>query len=105
MKSICVVVAPRVGAWIEIAFLYFTPSYLLQSHPVWVRGLKSAVKIHELCSFLVAPRVGAWIEISTHRPFVNIFIVAPRVGAWIEILILNCLYFIISSRTPCGCVD
>jgi len=32
-------VAPRVGAWIEIMTVGYM-EYHLQSHPVWVRGLK-----------------------------------------------------------------
>ena len=33
-------VAPRVGAWIETAVKWADRDILLQSHPVWVRGLK-----------------------------------------------------------------
>ena len=44
------------------AFLY--AGYALQSHPVWVRGLKHLVKVHAQRSGKVAPRVGAWIETS-----------------------------------------
>ena len=38
-KSIAQPVAPRVGAWIETSPL-LPPLACLQSHPVWVRGLK-----------------------------------------------------------------
>ena len=56
-------VAPLVGAWIEISFLL---GYFL---------------------FLaVAPLVGAWIEIIVVHVFPAWHIVAPLVGAWIEIL-------------------
>ena len=54
-------VAPYVGAWIE------TMNYLLnfikvQSHPMWVRGLKPvAIFVTKEIAF-VAPYVGAWIE-------------------------------------------
>ena len=33
-------VAPRVGAWIETSFNTQAQRKLLESHPVWVRGLK-----------------------------------------------------------------
>ena len=54
-------VAPRVGAWIE------TPSHHITSAIV-----------------RVAPRVGAWIETETQIMQLNAEGVAPRVGAWIE---------------------
>ena len=54
-------VAPRVGAWIETTNNSLSPP-MLSSHPVWVRGLKrfSALRVQHLNR--VAPRVGAWIE-------------------------------------------
>ena len=55
-------VAPRVGAWIEIYIL--SPIVIANS---------------------VAPRVGAWIEISKYTSVHFCISVAPRVGAWIEI--------------------
>ena len=54
----------------------------LASHPVWVRGLKLALKI--------------WCHLVA---------VAPRVGAWIETTILKMMRSSYSGRTPCGCVD
>ena len=58
-----VVVAPRVGAWIEInIFEYRRPTP--RSPPAWGRGLKYNSIIIILLYYLVAPRVGAWIEIS-----------------------------------------
>ena len=79
----------------------------VESHPVWVRGLKLVVQAHTHDAVgVVAPRVGAWIEtlppdhwnqvVQSHpvwvrglKPIFNsgiryILIVAPRVGAWIE---------------------
>ncbi len=56
-------VAPRVGAWIE------TPASV--SSPFIIR---------------VAPRVGAWIETKENNSPVEGSTVAPRVGAWIETL-------------------
>ena len=55
------VVAPRVGAWIEIQ----------EAKAAFEEGL-------------VAPRVGAWIEIGMTGYLVRLLRVAPRVGAWIE---------------------
>ena len=54
-------VAPRVGAWIET---YMSGSACISplSHPVWVRGLKPQSSGQGGCIVLVAPRVGAWIE-------------------------------------------
>ena len=54
-------VAPRVGAWIEIKQMYWLPEDLL-----------------------VAPRVGAWIEKVILLAIGFVSCVAPRVGAWIE---------------------
>ena len=55
-------VAPLVGAWIEI---------------------KSSGREHD--KYIVAPLVGAWIEISIRVGSSYPFDVAPLVGAWIEI--------------------
>ena len=57
-----VLVAPLVGAWIEI---YSTALKLLMN--------------------IVAPLVGAWIEISMSAMGASLSKVAPLVGAWIEI--------------------
>ena len=76
------VVAPHVGAWIEI----------------------SALSLGAYAN-TVAPHVGAWIEIRDPTGNRRFWPVAPHVGAWIEIkkkkIFLNLWY----SRTPCGCVD
>ena len=56
-------VAPFVGAWIEIIYLAFS-------------------RLPEQ----VAPFVGAWIEICIFYTFYTIYTVAPFVGAWIEML-------------------
>ena len=34
----------------------------MRSHPVWVRGLKREQQVEEHAQHQVAPRVGAWIE-------------------------------------------
>ena len=56
-----IIVAPRVGAWIE----------------TWDQ-------FYNVFDFTVAPRVGAWIETSQMQRYLAAGIVAPRVGAWIE---------------------
>ena len=40
------------------------------SHPLWVRGLKSVIKLNKTIFVSVAPFMGAWIEI---KLFCNIF--------------------------------
>ena len=60
-KFEAVVVAPRVGAWIETGMEHRSEQ---QS--------------------LVAPRVGAWIETLSKMNIGRNLSVAPRVGAWIE---------------------
>ena len=56
----------------------------MESHPVWVRGLKHSSGQWISSKVRVAPRVGAWIE--TYAPLTDSIRlgVAPRVGAWIE---------------------
>ena len=55
----------------------------LQSHPMWVRGLKPQQLRAQINATLVAPYVGAWIETAGHHPYI----------------IAN------EGRTLCGCVD
>ena len=63
MSKQLVLVAPLVGAWIEIT------------------GLMMSRK-----TGIVAPLVGAWIEIDeTSGTMYGAYYVAPLVGAWIEI--------------------
>ena len=76
-------VAPQVGAWIEINIYPLYPTGIIRSHPKWVRGLKSSVKM-----------------LSASCP-----VVAPQVGAWIEMLCYSVRYSIVKRRTPSGCVD
>ena len=63
MVCACIVVAPHVGAWIEMIFL-----------------------ISSFIVSLVAPHVGAWIEIFPILHGCLLDAVAPHVGAWIEIV-------------------
>ena len=55
-------VAPFVGAWIEIA-ASAQNSANQASLPSWERGLKYALDLPGNCLISVAPFVGAWIEI------------------------------------------
>ena len=59
------VVAPHVGAWIEILW-------------TWEADM----------GYRVAPHVGAWIEINIEYKYQSHSHVAPHVGAWIEISLL-----------------
>ena len=56
----------------------------MQSHPVWVRGLKQQHAARYDGLHNVAPRVGAWIETNMEIMTLHVDDVAPRVGAWIE---------------------
>ena len=76
------IVAPLVGAWIEINALY-------KSSP----------------DSPVAPLVGAWIEIIRDRRELLAVRVAPLVGAWIEIHACQDELSRQTSRSPCGSVD
>ena len=62
LKQAQAVVAPLVGAWIEMS-----------------------TKTENGYITLVAPLVGAWIEIHISRFTIPVSVVAPLVGAWIEI--------------------
>ena len=75
-------VAPRRGAWIEIA-----------SRLAFIKAI------------LVAPRRGAWIEIKLNLETNRETFVAPRRGAWIEINTVHGTHHGALSRTPQGCVD
>ena len=78
-----IIVAPRVGAWIETT-IRCCISICSLSPPAWGRGLKPNHPALPNSVHHVAPRVGAWIETSTgYEVFVD-GVVAPRVGAWIE---------------------
>ena len=57
-----IIVAPLVGAWIEILDRKHTLN-TLRSLPSWERGLKLSALVNRIGRVLVAPLVGAWIEI------------------------------------------
>ena len=76
-------VAPRVGAWIETAYIVLKDGEIVVAPRVgaWIETILS---MRSFLNFRVAPRVGAWIETKFHPVGVCINLVAPRVGAWIE---------------------
>ena len=82
MSSGYALVAPLVGAWIEIF-----------RHPV-----------HEV-RHPVAPLVGAWIEMDIFPDNCDTPVVAPLVGAWIEIIVQIKSKGLRYGRSPCGSVD
>ena len=89
--SRCNIVAPFVGAWIEI-FNVSSTSINFLSLPSWERGLKYVLKTEQRQRKRVAPFVGAWIEMAC-EPFITAApAVAPFVGAWIEILLIISCY-------------
>ena len=75
-------VAPLVGAWIEIVL----------NSPIFSRSP-------------VAPLVGAWIEILPEETEETALLVAPLVGAWIEISFLHPDIRHGRRRSPRGSVD
>ena len=77
------IVAPHVGAWIE-TLDNALKVISVESHPMWVRGLKPASYKPNMFDMRVAPHVGAWIETTTDDKSAEIIEVAPHVGAWIE---------------------
>ena len=77
-------VAPFVGAWIEIKMFPHVScgDVSLRSSE---RGLKCLCAVSGLIQNTVAPFVGAWIEIYIAAMEAQVENVAPFVGAWIEI--------------------
>ena len=74
------------GAWIEIREKDDKDSYIVWSHPVWVRGLKyKRTGKYRAYIFVSHP---VWVRglKCFHLPYDTLCPrVAPRVGAWIEI--------------------
>ena len=78
-------VAPFVGAWIEMV-LTLPMQLLKRSLRSSERGLKSNKASPIDTTYKVAPFVGAWIEIIRSGIGEEHGRVAPFVGAWIEIV-------------------
>ena len=77
----------------------------LVSHSLWVRGLKFYSNLENLFELVVALFVSAWIEINIKHSIAKTNPVALFVSAWIEISTLTLRYDPPLSRTPCECVD
>ena len=75
-------VAPLVGAWIEIMTYW-----------------------EEVYDLLVAPLVGAWIEINFSPARYEAEAVAPLVGAWIEMFYSESGCYSVFGRSSRGSVD
>ena len=56
----------------------------IESHPMWVRGLKQRLSLLLILTVLVASYVGAWIETAKTDNKIKNQTVASYVGAWIE---------------------
>ena len=79
------IVAPFVGAWIEIGKMAQQSVDEIQSLRSSERGLKLHNVVVNFHKSYVAPFVGAWIEIPRLNLGWETKTVAPFVGAWIEI--------------------
>ena len=65
--DIDILVAPLVGAWIEMITAQVKWTSRALSLPSWERGLKLDGRKTCTRRLVVAPLVGAWIEISTEN--------------------------------------
>ena len=83
--SSALLVAPLVGAWIEIRWELIPEKACLVA-PLVGAWIEIAEPGRWKTAKAVAPLVGAWIEIPLCLPTTYCFCVAPLVGAWIEIL-------------------
>ena len=79
------IVAPFVGAWIEMPYLliYDRSTIVAPFVGAWIEIM---LNLYILSNYNVAPFVGAWIEMPKFLLVVKIISVAPFVGAWIEII-------------------
>ena len=89
-KKVCirVLVAPLVGAWIEIMNC-INAVLLHKVAPLVGAWIEIKPKDTSEITGIVAPLVGAWIEIGVSSKNYDSITVAPLVGAWIEILVQN----------------
>ena len=78
-------VAPLVGAWVEITVSKVFRNDGTWSLPSWERGLKYLKAKNKKIRAYVAPLVGAWVEIGLPPRLQHPIRVAPLVGAWVEI--------------------
>ena len=77
-------VAPHVGAWIETSLYCCLILDSIESHPMWVRGLKQR-SIRRLNIYIAShPMWVRGLKQMLRNDKNSVFIVAPHVGAWIE---------------------
>ena len=83
--SVATSVAPLVGAWIEIE-----PGINMETRdgslPSWERGLKSLISLFKIPLTMSLPSWERGLKLLYNYPVVRQTIVAPLVGAWIEIV-------------------
>ena len=77
------------GVWIETT-LDKLFDCCLESHPVWVCGLKRTVEVKSNSGFTVTPCMGVWIETNGARRGAVQDEVTPCMGVWIETAALLC---------------
>ena len=83
-SSICERVAPHVGAWIETDLGKAEVFAKIQSHPMWVRGLKLGSRGYSISNGSSHPM---WVRGLKREQIAKVseqVAVAPHVGAWIE---------------------
>ena len=97
-------VAPHVGAWIETKVARKKKASI-ESHPMWVRGLKLASGHRGTCSRMSHPMWVRGLKPVSHDGQAKVRPVAPHVGAWIETRPSSDITSDFLGRTPCGCVD
>ena len=97
-------VAPLVGAWIEI-IKKRSVKEAFESLPSWERGLKSTISAatSNRNKSLPSWERGLKFVVATYKAC-EVW-VAPLVGAWIEIVALCCNDFRGECRSPRGSVD
>ena len=81
MKRMTITVAPYVGAWIETS-IYLCSRLRIESHPMWVRGLKLVAICSAIVAFLSHPM---WVRGLKHQRHYS--------------------RSVAGGRTLCGCVD
>ena len=64
---------------------------VVQSHPVWVCGLKLSISKRKIMVLLVTPCMGVWIETRLPLDRFNGGLVTPCMGVWIETFSLHAL--------------
>ena len=96
--STCAPVAPRVGAWIEICS-HINPKELAPSLPAWERGLKCINFNNKPVNLASLPAWERGLKFYSDDGGAASG-VAPRVGAWIEISVPLVLTFALLQSLP-----